>query len=120
MYEDLSLYIDGEFIKGGGRPAQDVRDPATGAVIAQLPHATKEDLDRALVAAQRAFESWRLVSALERGNILRKVAQLTRERAEAIARNITADMGKPLKEAIAEVNRCAEHLEWHAEEARRI
>ncbi|MES3000486.1 MAG: NAD-dependent succinate-semialdehyde dehydrogenase [Pseudomonadota bacterium] len=120
MYEDLSLYIDGEFIKGGGRPAQDVRDPATGAVIAQLPHATKEDLDRALRAAERAFDSWKLVSALERGNILRKVAQLTRERAEAIARNITADMGKPLKEAIAEVNRCAEHLEWHAEEARRI
>ncbi|MBG9390691.1 NAD-dependent succinate-semialdehyde dehydrogenase [Caenimonas aquaedulcis] len=120
MYEDLSLYIDGEFIKGGGRPAQDVFDPATGSVIAQLPHATKEDLDRALAAAQKAFESWRLVSALERGNILRKVAQLTRERAEAIARNITADMGKPLKEAIAEVNRCAEHLEWHAEEARRI
>jgi len=120
MYEDLCLYIDGEFIQGGGRTVQDVHDPATGQPIAQLPHATREDLDRALAAAARAFEDWRLVSALERGNLLRKVAQLTRERAEAIARNITADMGKPLKEALAEVSRCAEHLEWHAEEARRI
>jgi succinate-semialdehyde dehydrogenase/glutarate-semialdehyde dehydrogenase len=121
MYEELSLYIDDEFIRGGGgRRTQDIHDPSTGSVIAQLPHATPQDLDRAVSAAQRAFESWRLVSALERGNILRKVAQLTRERAEAIARNITTDMGKPLKEAIGEVNRCAEHLEWHAEEARRI
>lgn len=120
MYENLCLYIDGEFIKDGGRSTQDVRDPATGRVIAQLPHANTDDLDRALEAADRAFASWRLVSALERGNILRKVAQLTRERAESIARNITADMGKPFKEALNEVNRCAEHLEWHAEEARRI
>ena len=120
MYEDLCLYIDGEFIKGDGRRTQDILDPATGHVIAQLPHATQEDLDRALTSAQRAFDSWRLVSALERGNILRKVAQLTRERAESIAANITADMGKPHNEALAEVNRCAEHLEWHAEESRRI
>jgi succinate-semialdehyde dehydrogenase/glutarate-semialdehyde dehydrogenase len=120
MYEDLCLYIDGEFIKGGGRPAQDIYDPATGQSIAKLPHATKEDLDNALAAASRAFDSWKLMSALDRGNILRKVAQLTRERAEAIARNITADMGKPFKEALSEVTRCAEHLEWHAEEARRI
>jgi len=120
MYEDMCLYIEGEFIRGGGRRTQDVRDPATGCVIGQLPHASREDLDWALGAAQRAFQSWRLVSALERGNILRRVAQLTRERAESIARNITADMGKPLAEAVSEVTRCAEHLEWHAEEARRI
>src|SRR5437868_2671099 len=120
MYEDLSLYIDGEFIRGGDRPSQDVRDPATGQVIAQLPHARREDLDRALSAAQRGFESWKFVSALERGKVLRRVAQLTRERADLIARNITADMGKPLNEALSEVRRSAEHLEWHAEEARRI
>ncbi len=41
MYEDLCLYIDGEFVKGGGRREQDVFDPATGNVIGRLPHATR-------------------------------------------------------------------------------
>jgi succinate-semialdehyde dehydrogenase/glutarate-semialdehyde dehydrogenase len=119
-YEDLCLYIDGEFVKGGGRREQDVVDPATGQVIAKLPHATREDLDRALAAAQRAFESWKKSSPLERSRILRKVAELTRERSKEIGRNIVLDMGKPLAEAIGEVVSCSEHCEWHAEECRRI
>ena len=84
MYEDLSLYIDGEFVKGGGRKEQDVYDPATGDVIGLLPHATKEDLDRALAAAERAFEKWRTSSPMERSKVLRRVGELTRERAKQI------------------------------------
>jgi succinate-semialdehyde dehydrogenase/glutarate-semialdehyde dehydrogenase len=119
-YEDLCLYIDGEFVKGGGRREQDVFDPATGQPIGKLPHATPEDLDRALAAAQRAFETWRHVSPMEKSRILRRVADLTRERAQAIGRNITLDQGKPLAEAVGEVLRCADHCDWHAEECRRI
>jgi succinate-semialdehyde dehydrogenase/glutarate-semialdehyde dehydrogenase len=120
MYEDLCLYIDGEFVKGGGRREQDVHDPATGQVIGKLPHATREDLDRALAAAQRAFETWRTVSPMEKSAILRKVGEMTRQRAQEIGRNITLDQGKPLAEAIGEVTRCADHCDWHAEECRRI
>ncbi len=120
MYEELGLYIDGEFISGGGRREQDVLNPANDEVLGKLPHASTEDLDRALSAAQRAFESWRKTSPLERSAILRKVAELARERAEAIGRNITLDQGKPLAEAVREVSGCAEHAEWHAEECRRI
>jgi len=116
MYEDLCLFIDGEFIKGGGRREQDVLDPATGSVIAKLPHATTADLDRALAAAQRAFETWRSVSPMEKSRVLRKVGELTRERAKDIGRNITLDQGKPLAEAIGEVTRCADHCDCHAEE----
>lgn len=119
-YEELSLYIDGDFIAGGGRKEQDVTDPATGRVIGRLPHASREDLDRALAAADRAFKSWRHSSPLERSRILRKVAELTRERVASIARNITLDMGKPIAEAQAELIGCADHLDWHAEECRRI
>jgi len=119
-YEDLCLYIDGEFIQGSGRVTGDVLNPATGEVIAQLPHATQADLDRALAAAARAFESWKKSSPMERGRILRRVGELSRERAQAIGRNITLDMGKPLAEAAAEVVSCAEHCDWHAEECRRI
>src|SRR3546814_7531055 len=59
MYEQLALYIDGEFLAGEGRRTQDVINPATLEVLGQLPHATEADLDRALAAAQRAFESWK-------------------------------------------------------------
>lgn len=119
-YENLALYIDGEFVQGGGRVLQPVVDPATGETIGQLPHATRDDMDRALASAERAFSTWRHVSPTERGAILRKVGELSRERAKEIGRNITLDQGKPLAEAVGEVLRCADHCDWHAEEARRI
>ncbi len=120
MYEQLALYIDGEFISGEGRRTQDVINPATLEVLGQLPHATEADLDRALAAAQRAFESWKKSSPMDRSAILRKVATLSRERAKEIGRNMTLDQGKPLAEAVGEVTSCAEHADWHAEECRRI
>jgi succinate-semialdehyde dehydrogenase / glutarate-semialdehyde dehydrogenase len=120
MYEDLSLYINGQFLKGGGRREQDVFNPATDEVVGKLPHASKEDLDLALASAQKAFLSWRKSSPLERSRILRKVAELARARAADIGRNITLDMGKPLAEAVGEVTVCSEHADWAAEESRRI
>ena len=119
-YEQLSLYIDGEFIRGDGRREQEVFNPATGEVIGSLPHATRADLDRALAAAQRSFQSWRSVSPMEKSAILRKVGELSRSRAKEIGRNITLDQGKPLAESVGEVMRCADHCDWHAEECRRI
>jgi succinate-semialdehyde dehydrogenase/glutarate-semialdehyde dehydrogenase len=120
VYEKLALYIDGAFNEAEGRRTEPVVNPATGEVLGQLPHANREDLDRALAAAQRAFETWKKTSPLERSTILRKVAELTRERADSIGHNITLDQGKPLAESVGEVNVCAEHAEWHAEECRRI
>jgi succinate-semialdehyde dehydrogenase / glutarate-semialdehyde dehydrogenase len=120
MYEDLSLYINGQFLKGGGRREQEVFNPATDEVVGKLPHASKEDLDLALQSAQKAFQSWRKSSPLERSRILRKVPELARARAADIGRNITLDMGKPLAEAVGEVTVCSEHADWAAEESRRI
>ncbi|HET7400690.1 MAG TPA: NAD-dependent succinate-semialdehyde dehydrogenase [Usitatibacter sp.] len=120
MYEDLSLYINGQFLKGGGRREQDVFNPATDEVIGKLPHASKEDLDLALASAHTAFQTWRRSSPIERSRVLRKVAELARARAADIGRNITLDQGKPLAESSGEVTVCAEHAEWAAEECRRI
>jgi acyl-CoA reductase-like NAD-dependent aldehyde dehydrogenase len=120
MYPTLSLYIDGQFINGQGRHEQDVVNPATNQVIGKLPHALPEDLDKALAAAARAFETWKKSSPMERSKVLRKVADLARERAGAIAEGITLDQGKPLAESKGEVLFCAEHADWHAEECRRI
>ena len=118
--EELALYIDGEFIRGDGRNEQTVLNPANGQIVGRLPHATRADLDRALEAASRAFTSWRQSSPMERARILRRVGELSRERAAEIGRRITLEMGKPLAEAIGEVKSCAEHCDWHAEECRRI
>lgn len=120
MYPQITLYIDGQFIHGNGRREQDVLNPATNLPIGKLPHATEADLDRALSSAQRAFESWRHSSPMLRSQILRKVGELARERAQDIGRNITLDQGKPLAEAVGEVTVCSEHADWHAEECRRI
>ncbi|AEI82429.1 NADP+ dependend succinate-semialdehyde dehydrogenase GabD (plasmid) [Cupriavidus necator N-1] len=120
QYDNLYLYIDGEFIDGAQRRSQTVSNPADGSVLGELPHASADDLDRALAAAQRAFLSWRLESPLVRSEILRRAAHLARERAREIGRHITLDQGKPLAEAESEVLSAAEHAEWHAEEGRRI
>jgi succinate-semialdehyde dehydrogenase/glutarate-semialdehyde dehydrogenase len=119
-YETLAMYIDGEFIHAGDRPQQAVLNPADGSVLGHLPRGTREDVDRAIDAAQRAFRLWRDESPLKRSDILRRAAQIVRERAPRIARNITLDQGKPLAEATIEVSSSAEHAEWHAEEGRRI
>lgn len=120
MYQQLSLYINGTFISGEGRKMQNVINPATQEVLGQLPHASEADLDMALQSAEKAFATWKKSSPMDRSAILRKVAQLTRDRANDIARNMTLDMGKPLAESLGEVVSCADHADWHAEECRRI
>ncbi|MEZ5776692.1 MAG: aldehyde dehydrogenase family protein, partial [Hyphomicrobiaceae bacterium] len=60
-YEKLELYIDGQFCQGSTGRTQPVPNPATGAVLADVPHASKEDLDRALAAADKGFKAWRKV-----------------------------------------------------------
>lgn len=120
MYQNLALYIDGEFISGDGRKTEPVTNPATLEVLGHLPHATTADLDRALNSAARAFETWRHSSPMVRSEILRKVGQLSRDRAQEIGRNMTLDQGKPLAEAVGEIVSCADHADWHAEECRRI
>ncbi len=119
-YAPLSMYIDGEFVAADDGQRDPVVNPADGTVLGTLPRCTRDDIDRALAAAERAFGTWRDVSPLKRSDILRHVASLTRERAEQIGRDITLDQGKPLAEAVAEVAASAEHVEWHAEEGRRI
>ena len=118
-YADLRLFIGGDWVSGQGRKTQPVVNPATGETIGELPHATAEDLDRALEAAQQSYPKWRALAPHERGKILRKAAELMRERTEHIARIATTEEGKTLAEARWEVSLSAEIFEWYAEEGRR-
>ena len=105
MYENLSFYIDGKFVPASNGRGQDVVNPASGKVLANVPHASKADLDAALVAADKAYQKWRKVSAFERGKLLRKAADLVRARAEDIAKVLTQEQGKPLAESRLEVSK---------------
>jgi succinate-semialdehyde dehydrogenase / glutarate-semialdehyde dehydrogenase len=118
-YPDLALLIDGAFVKGGGRADEPVINPATGRSLAALPHASASDLDAALEAAQRGFRVWRAVTAEQRGKIIKRAADLVRERIDAIAMAMTLEQGKPLAEARGEVAYAADVIEWYAEEGRR-
>ncbi len=84
-----------------------------------MAHAERADLDRALEAAQRGFRTWRKVSAFDRSKLLRKAADLLRERAAMIAPLLTQEQGKPLAEARGEILAAADVVDWFAEEARR-
>ncbi len=120
MYEKLGLFINGNLISADDRHTQPITNPATGEILAYLPHASLKDLDSALEAAHLAFQSWKNSSPMVRSSILRKVAQLTRDQSRDIAHNLTLDQGKPLAESLSEVISCADHADWHAEECRRI
>jgi len=119
MYAKLELFIDGQWLNGDGRPGEEVINPATGKPLAHLPHATIADLDSALEAAKKGFGVWRATSAYERAKVMRKAADLMRERHEAIAKVLVQEQGKAYPEARAEVRTSADIIEWYAEEGRR-
>ena len=118
-YSDLHLLIDGQRLRGEGRRTLPVINPATEEVLGELPLASPADLDRALEAAQRSWPVWRALGPQQRGRILRKAADLLRERVEPIARLATIEEGKALAEARVELNVSADIMEWYAEEGRR-
>jgi succinate-semialdehyde dehydrogenase / glutarate-semialdehyde dehydrogenase len=119
MYTDLALHIGGAWRNGDGRQGEDVVNPATEKALGHLPHASASDLDEALAAAKKGFEVWRATSAYDRAKVLRKAANLVRERAEPIARIMTQEQGKVLGESRLEVLTTADIIEWFAEEGRR-
>lgn len=119
MTEQASQLIAGEWITES-RDSSAVRDPASGREFARVIHASRADLDRAADAAAQAFRSWSRTSPVERSAILRKAAVLLRDRAGDIARLMVREQGKPLAEAQGEVIGSADHIDWAAEEGRRL
>jgi succinate-semialdehyde dehydrogenase/glutarate-semialdehyde dehydrogenase len=119
VYPKVQLLINGEWSEAESRKTLPVVNPATGEVIGTVAHAGHADLDRALEAAQKGFDKWRKVAAFDRYKLMRKAAELLRQRAEAIAPLLTMEQGKPLAEATMEVLAGADLIDWFAEEGRR-
>jgi succinate-semialdehyde dehydrogenase/glutarate-semialdehyde dehydrogenase len=118
-YPEILLHIDGAWVKGARGKSEPVLNPATGEAIGQVPHADRDDLDRALAAAAKGFAAWRKVSAHDRYKLMRKAADNLRASADAIAEVMTLEQGKPLVEARMETLAGADVIDWFGEEARR-
>jgi len=118
-YPNLELYIDGQWLGVDSRGGEDVLNPATEKPLARLPHASPADLDAALEAAKKGFAVWRATTAYDRAKIMRKAADLMRERHDAISKILVLEQRKVYPEARAEVITSADIIEWYAEEGRR-
>jgi succinate-semialdehyde dehydrogenase/glutarate-semialdehyde dehydrogenase len=119
-YPDTLLLIDNQWVSAASGKTLDVLNPATGQPIGKVAYAGTPDLDRALAAAQRGFDTWKKVSAHERAKLMRRAANLLRDRSDSIARLLTQEQGKPLAEAKVEVNAGADIIDWFADEGRRV
>ncbi|MBC7698820.1 NAD-dependent succinate-semialdehyde dehydrogenase [Aquabacterium sp.] len=110
--------IDGQWVDAAER--FDVRDPATGQLLAQVPNLGATQTEAAIAAANRAWPAWRALTAKARSTIMMKWFALLIDNADDLARIMTAEQGKPLAESKGEVAYGASFIEWFAEEARRV
>ncbi|WP_312559697.1 NAD-dependent succinate-semialdehyde dehydrogenase [Atlantibacter hermannii] len=120
--QDSELFKTGYLVNGEWRQADetfDVLNPATGDVIAKVAKAGKKEAQAAIAAASNAFPAWREKTAKERSTLLYRWFELINENKSWLARLMTLEQGKPLKEAEGEVDYAASFIQWFAEEAKR-
>lgn len=119
-YPNTLLYIDGVWREASDARSFAVSNPASGQAIGRAAHATAQDTEDAVRAADCGFRVWRRTPAAERCQIMRKAAGLLRDRAEDIAFNMTLEQGKPLAESRTETFAAADTIEWFADEGMRV
>lgn len=113
------MYIDGQWCDAADGKRYDVINPATEGVVAQVAFGDRGDCKRAIAAAAKAMPAWMKLTAYDRAKVLKKTADLMRDRADALARTLTMEQGKTLFESKAEVLHSADTFEWFAEEGKR-
>ena len=114
-------FINGEWVESKSTKIFERRNPANNdEVVARIPLSTREEMKRAIAAAKTAFPAWRDTPAPNRGKILFKVVRIMEEQKEELARLLTREEGKALKDALGEVQRAINIAEFMAGEARRI
>ena len=117
----LMMVIGGEQVAAADGQTFDVVSPVTGEVIARVPKGGQQDVDRAVAAAQRAFDGeWHGWSQTRRGQALARLAALTRDHAEELAQLESRNMGKPISSARWEIGAVADVLDYHAGAANKL
>jgi succinate-semialdehyde dehydrogenase/glutarate-semialdehyde dehydrogenase len=120
MYERFGLFIDNEWRSASDQASKPVISPVSEEVVGAIPMATDADIAAAIESADAGFRIWREAPAWRRASVLRRAADILRERNAGITHMISAETGKPLAEARSEAAAAADQFEWCAEEAKRI
>ena len=120
MYEKFGQFIDGKWQQAEKKETYDVINPATEEVIGKASKASSIEVQKALKSAEKGLEVWKNTAPWQRAYVIRKIADLIRERKDVIAKWLTLEVGKPLVEGAGEAAGAADIFEWNAEETKRI
>jgi succinate-semialdehyde dehydrogenase / glutarate-semialdehyde dehydrogenase len=119
LLHTLSL-IDGEWTGSDDNRYLSITNPFSDEIIAEIPQVTNEQIEKAIQAAHTAFKTWKNILVTDRAALLKKWNDLILANAEDLATIMVLEQGKPLKEAIGEIEYAASYIEFYAEEAKRI
>ncbi|MBO8162592.1 MAG: NAD-dependent succinate-semialdehyde dehydrogenase [Brevibacillus sp.] len=114
------MFINGEWTEAENGETLQVMNPATGEVVGVVSYGDEKEAKKAIAAAHEAFKSWSRLTARERSKHLYALHELIRDHRDELAAIISAEMGKPLREAKGEVLGAADNFLWYAEEAKRV
>lgn len=116
---ETHLYINGKWLEGS-EGTFEVKNPATGEILATVQKGGEKETKEAIQAANKAFEGWSQTSPAERAKLMNKMADLVENDSERLAKIMTMEQGKPLSQAAAEIQTNVENLRWNAAEGQRI
>ena len=119
MYSKFGQFIDGTWTEAEKKETYIVINPATEEIIGNASKASSVDVQKALKSAQLGLEIWKNTDPWTRSNVIRKIADLIREKKEVLAKWMAMENGKPLLEGLAEANGSADIFEWKSEETKR-
>ena len=120
MYSKFGQFIDGKWQPAQDNDTYEVINPATEEIIGNASKASSVDVEKALNSAEKGLKIWRDTAPWQRSYIIRRIADLMREKKDVLAKWLTLEVGKPFSEGIGEVGGSADIFEWNAEETKRI
>ena len=111
-------YINGQWVDAKSGKNFPVENPFNQEIITRVPDSDKNDIDKAVSAAKKAYKDWHIMSAGDRRDLMRELATKSRENSKELAKTISMEMGKPLPEALDEIDTIADFLEYYGELSR--
>jgi aldehyde dehydrogenase (NAD+) len=118
--QQYGQFIGGEWVPSSSKQTFDTQNPATGEVLATFPQGTRDDVRRAIDAAEAALPKWRSTPAPMRGELLLEAARIMRVRKRELGELVTKEMGKVIAEGLGDVQESIDFLEYIAGEGRRL
>ena len=115
---DYKNYINGKWVEAKSGKTFPVENPFNQQIISHVPDSDSHDVNKAVSAANTAYSDWHKMSALERRDLMKELANKSRENANELAKTISMEMGKPFPEALDEIDTVADFLEYYGELAR--